>query len=82
MTAEPARPFIIPVKRFIGTIILAGFPACLTAQKVPASDGSPENIADVNGIRANAAAPGPVRTSLILGTKKRRTSANSGRPHP
>src|ERR1700722_668464 len=47
MTAEPARPFIISMKRFINVIILAGSPILLVAQKVPADAGSPEHLADV-----------------------------------
>jgi Raf kinase inhibitor-like YbhB/YbcL family protein len=47
MSGEPASPFINSVKRFISLIILAGSPALLVAQKVPADDGSPEHLADV-----------------------------------
>jgi len=47
LTAEPAGPFIVLLKRFISLIILAGFPAILPAQKIPASGGSPEHLADV-----------------------------------
>jgi len=49
MTAEsePATPFMISWKRFISLIILAGLPAFLTGQKVPADGGSPEHLADV-----------------------------------
>jgi len=47
MTEELARPFIILVKRFIVITTLAGLPALLTAQEIPASGGSPEHLADV-----------------------------------
>ena len=47
MTAEPAWPFILPGKRFISRITLAGFPVLLTAQKIPAGAGSPEHFSDV-----------------------------------
>lgn len=47
MTAEPARSFIVRLKRLVAVIILAGFPAILAAQKVPASGGSPEHLTDV-----------------------------------
>jgi hypothetical protein len=38
---------IIPVKRLVDIVILAVFAGSLMAQKIPASGGSPEHLADV-----------------------------------
>jgi Raf kinase inhibitor-like YbhB/YbcL family protein len=64
MTAEPARAFIISVKRFISILILAGFPAFLTAQKIPPSGGSLEHLADVE-ITSHIFKPAELRAPAV-----------------